>query len=104
MSKTKKCYTLTNQNILDLGFVNPILCLMYETPFPVTPRELLKSENFQFENVLESTTVLFYMEEKGYVKNIGTERKPFFEITPIGVSLVESILGSETIDSTKIEE
>ena len=86
--------TETNQDFLDLTYVNMILLKMYETPFPITPGELLNWDALDLENIAESITLLLYMEEREYIKNIGTIKKPFFELTPLGVSYVEVLQDS----------
>ena len=94
-NKEKRTYiTETNQNIIDLVFINFILCKMYESPFPVTPRELTHWEELEIDDVEEAESILIYMEAKEYIKNIGTLRKPVFELAPYGITIVDIIKNS----------
>ena len=99
MAKKKTYTTETNQDIVHLGLINPILCKMAETPFPVTPGELMHWSEFELEDASEAIALLFYMEELEYVKNIGTMRKPSFELAPYGVTMVELLQNSEEVNT-----
>ena len=79
---------------------------MYETPFPVTPGEMIHWEGFDMD-VSDALTLLLYMEEREYIKNIGTVKKPFYVIAPFGVTMVESLEeiqnGDREIDKEIVE-